>query len=149
MGAAALVCSSCRKLEELWGCSGKYQGRSSRFPEPGIPQTEPQRPAGAVPLAIPGAVMGSVLRNCQVGPRLSLPEGRVGGRAVGHCLPTPTPEMQHSCCNASQDFRGNKDEGLPSSALLCGNLRPSGLAPSVSGSYPQRGAWLIEYLLLS
>lgn len=83
-GAAVLVCSSCRKLEEPWSCFGKQQGRCLRFPDHSLPQA--RGPAGVMPLGILGAVMGSVLRNCQVGPHWLLPDGQVGGRAMGHCL---------------------------------------------------------------
>lgn len=44
--AAALVCSSCRKLEEPWGYSGKHQGRFPRFPE--------QKTGSELPASMPG-----------------------------------------------------------------------------------------------
>lgn len=56
--AAALVCSSCRKLEEPWGYSGKHQGRSPRFPEKKTGSNlPPATPCGSLPgstSALPG-----------------------------------------------------------------------------------------------
>lgn len=44
--AVTLVCSSCRKLEEPWGYSGKHQGRFPRFPE--------QKTGSELPACTPG-----------------------------------------------------------------------------------------------